>query len=93
MKKYRSIGDVRGLGLFWAVDLTKDRETRAPFNTFKDKVENKALLVDQIAAEMMKNGVFVQPWVNHFIIAPPLIITRQEIDQGIDALDQALANH
>ena len=91
-EKHSVIGDVRGIGLFWAVDLTKDRETRAPFNTFKDKVENKPLLVDRIAAEMMKNGVFIQPWINHFIIAPPLIITRQEIDQGVEALDQALAN-
>jgi taurine--2-oxoglutarate transaminase len=29
-------------------------------------------------------------WVNHFIIAPPLIITREEIDQGVEILDQSL---
>jgi taurine--2-oxoglutarate transaminase len=89
-EKHHSIGDVRGLGLFWAVDLTKDRATKAPFNTFKDKAENKPLVVDRIAAEMMKNGVYMQAWVNHFIIAPPLIITREEIDKGVDALDQAM---
>jgi len=38
----------------------------------------------------MKNGVYLVPWVNHFIIAPPLIITKAEIDQGIRALDDAL---
>jgi taurine---2-oxoglutarate transaminase len=89
-EKHRSIGDIRGLGLFWAVDLTKDQATRAPFNTYKDKLENKPLVVDRIAADMMKKGVYIQAWVNHFIIAPPLIITRDEIDQGVDALDQAL---
>lgn len=90
-EKHNWIGDVRGLGLFWAVDLTSDRATRAPLNTFKDKLNNKPLVVDRIAAEMMKNGVYVVPWINHFVIAPPLIITREEIDQGVHALDQALS--
>ena len=89
-EKHNSVGDVRGLGLFWAVDLTKDRATKAPFHTYKDKVANVPLVVDRIAAEMMKNGVFIQAWVNHFIIAPPLIISREEIDQGVAALDAAL---
>jgi taurine--2-oxoglutarate transaminase len=85
-----SVGDVRGLGLFWAVDLVKNRETREPFNTMKDKVEGKPLVVDQIAAEMMKQGVAAQAWISHFVIAPPLIIEKDEIDAGVAALDQAL---
>ena len=85
-----SIGDVRGLGLFWAVDLVRNRNTRQPCNTMPDKVSGKQLLVDRIAAEMMKNGVFVQPWMSHFVIAPPLIITQEEIDLGVKALDDAL---
>ena len=89
-EKHRCIGDVRGIGLFWTVDLAKDRATKAPFNTFKDKTANVPLVVDRIAAEMMKNGVFIQAWVNHFIIAPPLIINKEEIDQGVAALDAAL---
>ena len=89
-EKHRCVGDVRGIGLFWAVDLAKDRATKAPFNTFKDKIANVPLVVDRIAAEMMKNGVFIQAWVNHFIIAPPLIISRDEIDEGVAALDAAL---
>ncbi|MCI0413750.1 aspartate aminotransferase family protein [bacterium] len=91
-EKHACIGDVRGIGLFWTVDLAKDRATKAPFNTFKDKTANVPLVVDRIAAEMLKNGVYIQAWVNHFIIAPPLIITREEIDQGVAALDAALKN-
>ena len=78
--KHPSIGDVRGLGLFWAVELVKNQKTKEPFNTYKDKVNGTPLLVDKIAAEMMKNGVFIQAWVSHFVIAPPLIITKEEID-------------
>ena len=87
---HRSIGEVRGLGLFWAVELVKNQTTKEPFNTYADKVSGAPLLVDKVAAEMMKNGVFLQAWVSHFIIAPPLIITKEEIDAGIQALDEAL---
>lgn len=56
----------------------------------KDKVAGTPILVDQIAAEMMKNGVAVNAWISHFVIAPPLIIERGEIDEGVAALDAAL---
>ena len=89
--KHPSIGDVRGIGLFWAVELVKDKQTKQAFNTMKDKVEGKPLVVDQVAAEAMKRGVALQAWVSHFVIAPPLIITESEIDAGVAALDAGLA--
>lgn len=90
-EKHPSIGDVRGLGLFWAVELVKNRVTKQLFNTMADKVSGKPLVVDQIAAQMMKNGVTIQAWVSHFVIAPPLIVEKEQIDFGIAALDEALA--
>jgi taurine--2-oxoglutarate transaminase len=90
-RSHPSVGDVRGLGLFWGVDLVKNRQTREPFNTMRDKYEGKPLVVDQVAADMMKRGVSVQAWISHFVIAPPLIIEKSEIDAGVAALDQALA--
>ena len=89
--KHPSIGGVRGIGLFWAVELVKDKQTKQPFNTMKDKVEGKPLVVDQVAAEAMKRGVALQAWVSHFVIAPPLIITEAEVDAGVAALDAGLA--
>src|SRR5580698_1132961 len=89
-EKHPSIGDVRGLGLFFAVELVKNRTTKQPFNTMRDKVEGKALVVDQIAAKMMADGVAQQAWVSHFVIAPPLIVTKEELDLGIAALDEHL---
>ncbi len=88
--KHPSIGDVRGLGLFWAVDLVRNRGTREPFNTMADKVSGAPLLVDKVAADMMGRGVFVQAWISHLVIAPPLIIEKHEIDEGVAALDAAL---
>jgi taurine--2-oxoglutarate transaminase len=39
---------------------------------------------------MMKDGVYTFAWVSHLMIAPPLIITREELDRGLEALDKAL---
>jgi taurine--2-oxoglutarate transaminase len=88
--KHPSIGEVRGIGLFWAVDLVKNQKTKTPFNTMSEKVAGKQLVVDKVAARMMGNGVFIQAWMSHFVIAPPLIITKDEIDTGVAALDEAL---
>ena len=85
-----SVGDIRGKGLFWAVDLVKNRTTKEPFNTYVDKVSGKALLVDQIAAKILGEGITIQAWVSHFVVAPPLIVTKEEIDRGIAALDKHL---
>jgi len=89
--RHPSIGDVRGIGAFWAVELVKDKQTKQPFNTMLDKVEGKPLVVDQVAAEALKRGVALQAWVSHFVIAPPLIIEESEVDEGVAALDAALS--
>jgi taurine--2-oxoglutarate transaminase len=90
-EKHISVGDVRGKGLFWAVDLVKNQKSKEPFNTYTDKVSGKPLLVDQIAAKTMADGVIIQAWVSHFVIAPPLIVTREELQRGIDTLDKYLS--
>jgi taurine--2-oxoglutarate transaminase len=90
-EKHPSVGDVRGLGLFWAVELVKDRTTREPLNTPQDKVAQKPLAVDAVAAEMTRRGVTVLAWVSHLVIAPPLIVTEEQLDEGVAALDAALS--
>jgi taurine--2-oxoglutarate transaminase len=89
-EKHPSIGEVRGLGLFWAVELVKNRKTKQLMNTMAEKVAGKPTVVDQVAAEMMKQGVSVQAWISHFVIAPPLIVEKSDIDLGVAALDRAL---
>lgn len=90
MDKHPSIGDVRGLGMFWAIELVKNRDTKEPFNTQQDKVARKPMVVDEITADLMKRGVFAMGWISHLIFAPPLIATDADIDEAVSALDAAL---
>ena len=89
--RHPSVGEVRGMGLFAAVELVKNRATKEPFNTQDDKLAGRPLVIEQVTGAMMKEGVFCIGWVSHLVIAPPLIVTREEIDRGLTALDHALA--
>jgi taurine--2-oxoglutarate transaminase len=40
---------------------------------------------------MAADGVMIQAWVSHFVIAPPLIVTREQLEEGIAALDRHLS--
>jgi taurine--2-oxoglutarate transaminase len=88
--RHASVGDVRGIGLFWAVEIVKNRGTKKPFNTRIDKTTGVPLMVDKVAADMGRNGVICNTWISHFVIAPPLIVTKEQVDVGIDAMDEGL---
>ena len=89
-EKHPSVGDVRGLGLFWTIELTKNRRKKEPFNTREDKISGKTLMVDVLSSELMKRGLYLIGWINHFLIAPPLIITQEEIDKALNMIDEVL---
>ena len=88
--RHISIGDIRGLGLFRAIEIVKNQKTKLPFNTKEDKINGVPLLVDKIASELMKKGIYVSPWISHFVLAPPLIITKEEIDYAVNVFDEVL---
>jgi taurine--2-oxoglutarate transaminase len=88
--KHESIGEVRGLGLFYGVELVKDRETReplVPFNASGDAVAPMA----KIVRAALDSGLYLMTHWNVIIVAPPLTITREELDEGLEKLDRALA--
>jgi taurine--2-oxoglutarate transaminase len=84
------VGDVRGIGHFWALEIVKNRETKEPFDTKSDKLRAKALMTGMIAGEAMKNGLYMAAWYDTLVIAPPLIITEDQIDEAVAILDKAL---
>ncbi|MCD6143334.1 aminotransferase class III-fold pyridoxal phosphate-dependent enzyme [Thermococcus sp.] len=83
------VGDVRGLGHFWGLETVKNRETKEPFNVKSDKFV-RPLMNDKIAAEARKRGLYVVNWYIQLLIAPPLTITKEQVDEAIDILDEAL---
>jgi len=89
--RHPSVGDVRGMGLFWAVDLARDRRTKEPFNSPQEKISGKPILVEQMARAALEEGLMIFAWINHFVVAPPLIISEREVDYGIGVMDKVLS--
>jgi taurine--2-oxoglutarate transaminase len=87
--KHESIGDVRGLGLFYGVELVKDRETREPLVPFNASGESFAPMA-KIARAASERGLYLMTHWNVIIVAPPLTITREELDEGLSILEEAL---
>jgi len=91
LRRHRIVGDVRGLGMMWGVELVKDRKTREPFPATL-KVSRR--LDDACVQE----GLLIYPGSgtregrdgDHFIVAPPFTITRSEMDDLVARLDRAL---
>ena len=85
-----SIGEVRGLGCFWGVELVKNRETRemlVPFNASGEA----AAPVARLATAALERGLYLMTHWNVIMVVPPLTITRAEVDEGLAVLDEALA--
>ncbi len=87
--RHISVGDIRGVGLFWAIELIKDSK-KTPFGDYEDKYNGKLTLVDILAKKLLEKGVYVYNGPSWFIVSPPLIINKEEIDQGINAIDEVL---
>ncbi|XDF45668.1 aspartate aminotransferase family protein [Saccharolobus solfataricus] len=89
-ERHRSIGDVRGVGLFWAIELVKDKNN-TPFGGYDDKYEGYTTFVDVLARRLLiEKNTYVYNGPSWFIISPPLIINKEEIDEGVDAIDDIL---
>jgi taurine--2-oxoglutarate transaminase len=84
------IGDVRGKGLLYGVELVKDRETREPLVPFNASGEAFAPMA-KIFKAALERGLYLFIRFNVIIVAPPLTITREELDEGLEILDEALA--
>jgi len=91
LRRHKFVGDVRGMGMMWGVEIVKDRATRAPWPA--------ALKVSRrIYDASMAEGLLIYPGSgtregqdgDHFIIAPPFTIDRGEIDELVTRLDAAL---
>jgi taurine--2-oxoglutarate transaminase len=89
-ERHPCIGEVRGLGCFWGLELVKNRETREPLVPFNG-TGDAAKPVTALAKAALDRGLYLMTHWNVVMVCPPLTITREEIDEGIAALDEALS--
>lgn len=85
--RHEIIGDVRGFGLLQGVELVKDRETRAP-----DAETGRAITRRCMELGLSMNIVSVGAMAAIWRIAPPLTVSRAELDRGLAILDQAITD-
>lgn len=85
--KHPSIGDVRGLGAFWAIELVKNRETKEPLAPYGGSSPEMNELVGAIKAR----GVLPFANFNRIHVVPALNISDELLIEGLDAIDDALS--
>jgi taurine---2-oxoglutarate transaminase len=89
-QRHPSVGEIRGLGLFWGLELVRNRETREPLVPYNAGGE-AAEPVFRITKACLERGLYPFVHWNVFAITPPLTITREELDEGLEVLDEVLA--
>lgn len=79
--KHPAVGDVRGLGCFWAVDLVRDPETKEPLGSEA---------MQELTGAVKRGGVLPFVAQNRIHVVPPLNIGDEDARRGLEILDQAL---
>ncbi len=88
----KTVGDVRGMGLFAGIEFVKDKDSKEPFPAdvgFSQRVLERCF----------ENGLLVYPGVatvdgfrgDHIQVAPPLVVTREQVDEIVSLLDRSIS--
>ena len=88
--KHPSVGDVRFIGLFSIVELVKNRQTREPMAPFNAQPSEMGVM-NQLNAFLRDNGLYVFVRWNNFFVNPPLCVTEEQLMEGLEVVDRALA--
>lgn len=84
-----SIGDFRTTGLLGCIELVKNRSTKEPMAPYNAKPE-EMVIMNQVAAKLKQLGMYAFVRWNYVFIAPPLSITKDQIDEGLAIIGEAL---
>jgi adenosylmethionine-8-amino-7-oxononanoate aminotransferase len=91
LRDAKAVGDVRGIGLLWGVEFVADKATKRPF-------ASEVNFASRVAQAAMKRGLLVYPMQgcvdgvsgDHLLIAPPAVITGEEVDWAVRQLREAI---
>lgn len=80
--RHRIVGEVRGLGVFWAIELVADRDSREPL---------PAAAMASLKRALMARGLLPFVAENRVHVVPPAVIEAEEVERGLTVIDEALA--
>jgi taurine--2-oxoglutarate transaminase len=89
-KKHPSIGDYRNTGLLGCIELVKNRETKEPMSVWNSSKPEDNAVMNQVAAKIRELGMFTFVRWNYIFTAPPLTITKEQIDEGLTIISEAI---
>ncbi len=81
-ERHAVVGEARGEGVFWALELVADRTTRAPVS---------GAVMGRVKSELLARGVLPMTVDNRIHVVPPCVVTAEEVARGVAALDEVLA--
>jgi taurine--2-oxoglutarate transaminase len=87
--EHPSIGDWRNKGLLGCLELVRNRNTKEPMAPFNAKPDEMAVM-NQVTAKLKELRMYTFVRWNYIFIAPPLIITKEQIDEGLAIISEAL---
>ena len=87
----KRVGDMRGLGLMWGVELVQDKQSKTPFDP-------QLHMSQKIADEALRRGLIIYPGSgcvdgmsgDHFMLGPPFTITDEQMDSLVEIISQTL---
>jgi len=86
VERHPSVGEVRSIGLFGAIELVKDRKTREPMAPFAGSSSE----MQTLKKYLLEKGLFLYTHWNLLLIIPPLIITSDQLAEGFSIIDKGL---
>lgn len=88
--KHPSIGNFRTTGLLGCIELVKNRDTKEPMAPFNAKPD-EMVVMNKVAAKIRELGMYTFVRWSYIFIAPPLTVTKEQIDEGLAIISQAIA--
>lgn len=88
--KHPSIGNFRNTGLLGCIELVKNRDTKEPMAPFNAKPDEMKIM-NKVAAKIKELGMYTFVRWNYVFVAPPLCITKEQIDEGLAIISEAIS--
>jgi taurine--2-oxoglutarate transaminase len=88
-QKHPSIGNFRNTGLLGCIELVKNRNTKEPMAPFNAKPA-EMFVMNKVAAKLKELGLYTFVRWSYIFIAPPLCVTKEQIDEGLAIISEAI---